>query len=240
MVLTSLKGVIVSDGGITKTAGGPGVEVLGNPDFGSLECNLQPGQALLVEGGAMAYMDPGMEVKTKLMGGFLRALVRKVFGGESLFITQYSHPQGGVLGVSPAVPGKVMHRQMRGETIYLQGGAFLACDPRIYLGTKFGGLRALFSGEGAFFLEITGQGDLFFNAHGTVVEHEVNGEFIVDTGHVVGWEQTLDWKIGGMGSLKSTFFSGEGLVIRFNGQGKVWLQTRTIGGLAGWLGSYVF
>ncbi|MGE0713518.1 MAG: TIGR00266 family protein [Planctomycetota bacterium] len=230
----------MSDAAMVKTSPGPGVRIIGNPDFGTLEVDLQPGQAILVEGGAMAYMAPGMEVKTRLMGGFLRAMIRRLFGGESLFVTEYSHPRGGVLGVSPAVPGKVMQRQMRGETIYLQGGSFLACDPRIYLGTKWGGFRALFSGEGAFFLEVTGQGDLFFNAHGTIVEHEVDGEFIVDTGHVVGWEQTLDWKVTGMGnSLKATLFSGEGLVLRFSGRGKVWLQTRTIGGLAGWLRSYL-
>lgn len=216
------------------------VQVLGNPDFGSIEVDLQPGQAILTEGGAMAYMSPGMEVKTRLMGGFFRSMIRRIFGGESLFVSEYSHPQGGVLAISPAVPGKVVHRVMRGETIMLQGGAFLACDPRIYIGTKFGGFRAFFSGEGAFFLEVSGQGDLFFNAHGTIVEHDVDGDFVVDTGHIVGWEPTLDWTITGMGGLKSTLFSGEGLVIRFRGRGKIWLQTRTISGLAGWLSGYVW
>ena len=94
------------------------------------------------------------------------------------------------------------------------------------------------SGEGVFFLEIAGEGDLWYNAIGTVVEHEVEGTFVVDTGHVVGWESTLDWTIGGMGGLKSTLLSGEGLVIKFSGRGKVWLQTRNQGGLVGWISGY--
>ena len=152
---------------------------------------------------------------------------------------EYSHPRGGLLGVSPSVPGKVLHRTMKGETIFLQAGAFLACSPSVYIGTQFGGLRALFSGEGLFFLKCSGNGDLFFCAHGDVIERPVNGELIVDTGHVVGWESSLDWSIGGMGGLKSTLFSGEGLVMRFKGRGKIWLQTRTEGGLASWVRGYL-
>ncbi len=130
---------------------------------------------------------------------------------------------------------------MKGETIFLQAGAFLACDPNVTLGTQFGGLRAMFSGEGLFFLKVGGHGDLFFNAYGDILEKEVSGKpFIVDTGHVVGWESTLDWKIRGMGSWKSTLFSGEGLVIEFTGRGKVWVQSRNEGGLVGWLSSYCF
>ena len=213
--------------------------ILGNPDFGTLECRLAPRETIWVEGGAMSYMDAGMEVKSRLMGGLFKALLRWIFGGESLFIGEYSHPRGGLLGLSPSVPGKVLHRSLQGETIFLQGGAFLACSPSVEVGTQFGGLRALFSGEGLFFLKASGLGELYFSAHGDVVERAVEGELIVDTGHVVGWESSLDWTIGGMGGLKSTLFSGEGLVLRFRGHGKVWLQTRTQSGLAGWISGYL-
>ncbi len=227
-------------GELTTTAPAPKIEIIGNPDFGTIECQIAPGQAVLVEGGAMAYMSEGMEVKSRLMGGFLKAIIRKVFGGESLFVGEYTHPTGGLLGISPSVPGKVIHRVMKGETLFLQAGAFLACSPKLHIGTQFGGLRAIFSGEGLFFLKCTGEGDLFFCAHGNIEERTVNGEFIVDTGHVVGWESSLDWSIGGMGGIKSTLFSGEGLVIKFRGRGKVWLQTRNEGGLAGWVRGYMF
>lgn len=225
---------------MTQVGSTPEVEILGNPDFGTLECELEPGQCLLVEGGAMAYMDDGMDVSTRLMGGFLKALIRRVFAGESLFVGEYSHPQGGLLAVSPAVPGRVVHRRMKGQTLYLQAGAFLACTPGVYIGTKFGGFRAMFSGEGMFFLECTGSGDLYLNAHGDVIEKEINGTFVVDTGHIVGWESSLNWKIRGMGSLFSTLFSGEGLVLEFSGRGKIWVQTRTISGFAGWVRGFMW
>lgn len=221
-----------------KTAGGTTVQILSNPDFGYLDCQLAPGDEMVVESGAMASMSGGTEVSGRLMGGVFKSIARKLLGGESMFLGEYSHPEGGHLTLSPSLPGMVLHRRLKGESIFLQGGSFLASTPDVTMGVRFGGLRAFFSGEGVFFLEIAGEGDLWYNAIGTVVEHEVEGTFVVDTGHVVGWESTLDWTIGGMGGLKSTLLSGEGLVIKFSGRGKVWLQTRNQGGLVGWISGY--
>ena len=218
---------------------GAEVQLMGNPDFGWVQINLQPGQTIFVEGGAMSTMKGDMEMKSRLMGGFFRALLRKLFGGESAFVGEYSHPTGGWLTVSPATPGRVIHRQVQGEKIFLEAGAFLACTPGVTLGLKFGGLRSFFGGEGLVFLEVGGSGDLFFNAYGEVIEKDVNGSLIVDTGHIVGWESTVDWKLRGMGGLKATLFSGEGLVCEFTGRGKVWVQTRTLSGLAGWIRGYL-
>ena len=114
-------------------------------------------------------------------------------------------------------------------------GGFLACTPGVNIKAKFGGLKALFSGEGAFLLEASGSGDLFFNSFGGVVEKQINGEFIVDTGHVVAFDPSLDYKITGMGSFKSTMLSGEGMVMRFSGNGKLYLQTRNVSSIASWL-----
>ena len=93
----------------------------------------------------------------------------------------------------------------------------------------------MFSGEGLFIIECGGVGDLFFNTFGALIEREIDGEFTVDTGHVVAWEPTLSYRLQGMGSLKSTMLSGEGLAMRFSGKGKIYLQTRTMDALAGWL-----
>lgn len=210
-------------------------ELPGNPDYGSLTVHLQPDEVFLAEAGAMAWMSSQTEVKTKLMGGMVQALVRKVTGGESLFAGEYSHPTGGTISFSPAVPGSVVHQKLDGSSLILTASSFLACTPDIELKMKFGGLKALFSGEGAFQIECSGTGDLFFNSFGAIVEKEIDGSFTVDTGHVVAWEPSLEYTIGGMGGLKSTLLSGEGLVMNFSGRGKIYLQTRTLGGLAGWL-----
>ena len=183
----------------------------------------------------MSWMDTGMNVKARLMGGFLRALVRKVTGGESLFVGEYSCDREGEVAFSPARPGTVMQRTMVGDTITLTGGSFFACTPGVELSTKFGGLKSMFSGEGLFFMECSGTGELFFNSFGSIVEKEINGSFVVDTGHVVAWEPGLSYSIRGMGGLKSTMLSGEGLVMEFSGRGKLYLQTRTMSGIASWL-----
>ncbi len=114
-------------------------------------------------------------------------------------------------------------------------GCFLACTPGVNIKAKFGGLKAFFSGEGAFLLEVSGSGDLFFNSFGGIVKKEINGEFIVDTGHVVAFDSSLNYSITGMGNFKSTMLSGEGLVMKFEGAGTLYLQTRNVSSVASWL-----
>ena len=210
-------------------------EIVGNPDYGQLTVHLEPGELFLAEAGAMSWMSDRTEMKSRLMGGFVKSLVRKLVGGESLFAGEYSHPTGGSITFSPATPGTVLHRRLDGDALVLTGGSFMGCTPGIELKVQFGGLKSFFSGEGAFFIHCSGTGDLFYNSFGAIIEKQINGSFIVDTSHAVAWEPTLDFTIRTMGNLKSTLFSGEGLVMEFSGSGKLYLQTRTLGGMAGWL-----
>ncbi len=213
-------------------------DISGNPSYGDLTVALAAGESFWSEGGAMSRMSSHVELKTRMIGGLLKSVVRRLVGGESLFISEYTAPQMAFVSLTPSCPGSVLHRKLDGDHFYLTAGSFLACTPGMNLETRFGGLRAFFSGEGGFLVEVSGHGDLFFNAYGGVVEKEVQGEFVVDTGHVVAWEPGLSYTIGGMGGLKQTLFSGEGLVMRFNGQGKIFLQTRHLPALAGWLRPY--
>ena len=211
------------------------VNIMGNPDYGQLRVRLGPGEQFIAEGGSMAWMDSGIDSKAKLLGGFLSALIRKFTGGESLFVGEYSTDRGGEIAFSPAQPGTVLRRTLDGDSLMLTGGSFMACTPGVELSTKFGGGRALFSGEGLFVMECSGRGEVFFNAYGSVIERKIDGSFIVDTSHVVAWEPSLSYSIQGMGGIKSTLLSGEGLVMNFSGTGTIYLQTRTMPGLASWL-----
>ena len=187
----------------------------------------------------MSRMSAGMDLNTRAAGGIMKSLFRAIGARESFFLSEYSSGGTGFVTVSPVTPGALVHRKMQGEKLMLSAGSFLAASDGISLETRFGGLKALFSGEGAFLFEAEGEGDLLFNAYGAIVERELDGELTVDTGHVVAWESTLDYSIEGMGGLKQTFFSGEGLVMRFAGTGKIWLQTRTLGETAGWITPYL-
>ena len=210
-------------------------EIQGNPDYGQLTVSLEPGDAFLAEAGAMAWMSDGMQIKARLLGGMPKALIRKLVGGESLFVGEYRHPNGGSVTFSPARPGTVLQRTLNGDSFILTSGSFMGCTPGVRLKTRFGGLRAIFSGEGAFFIECSGNGDLFYNAYGAVLEKEIDGSLIVDTVHVVAWEPGLSYSIRGMGGVGATLFSGEGLVMNFSGSGKIYLQTRTMSALSRWL-----
>ncbi len=207
----------------------------GNPDYGQLTVSLSPGESFLAEAGSMAYMSEGTKLKSRLVGGFLKALIRKIVGGESLFVGEYSHPVGGAATFSPNRPGTIMQRTMSGEPFILTAGSFVAATEGVTLNTRFGGLKALFSGEGAFIVEAGGTGELFFNSYGAIIEKEVDGALVVDTVHVVAWESSLNYNVTSVGGLKSTLFSGEGLVLNFSGTGTVYLQTRTLNGIARWM-----
>jgi uncharacterized protein (TIGR00266 family) len=214
-------------------------DISGNPAYGDLTIALGVGESIWCEGGAMSRMSSHLELKTRLVGGLVKSAIRRLVGGESLLISEYTAPKMAFVALSPSCPGSVLHRKMEGDPFYLTAGSFLACSPGMNLETRFGGLRAFFSGEGAFLVEVSGQGDLFFSSFGGVVEQEVQGELVVDTGHVVAWEPSLSYTIGGMGGIKQTLFSGEGLVMRFSGRGRIYLQTRHMPALAGWLGPYL-
>ena len=207
----------------------------GNPDYGQLTVQLGPGERFISESGSMAWMSDGMEAKARLLGGLPKAVLRKLTGGESLFVGEYHHPRGGSVTFSPARPGTVLQKSLQGDSFILTAGSFMACTPEIELKTRFGGLKGLFSGEGAFFIECSGRGELFYNSFGAILEKQIDGSFTVDTGHVVAWEPGLTYSIRGMGNLKSTVLSGEGLVMNFTGSGKIYLQTRTMDGVSHWL-----
>src|SRR5262249_41640712 len=157
--------------------------------------------------GAMSRMSTDLAMRVRMIGGVFKALVRKMVGGESLVVGEDTPPRHGLFAsFAPSCPGAVRHFQLAGRTLWLTAGRLLACTPGVTLRTRFGGLKAFFSGEGAFFIECGGQGDLFFNSYGAMIEKDVDGGLVVDTGHVVAWEPTLDYRIGGMGGLKQTLF----------------------------------
>jgi uncharacterized protein (TIGR00266 family) len=115
-------------------------------------------------------------------------------------------------------------------------GAYLASAGDIDLKMRFGGLRALLAKEGAFFIEASGTGDLWVTSYGAVDEVHCNGSYIVDNGHIVGFDSSLDFKIKSPGGGAMGFFaSGEGLVCEFTGQGRILIQSRNLGALVEWL-----
>jgi len=123
--------------------------------------------------------------------------------------------------------------------VMLSSGAFLASAPSVNLDTKWAGSRGFFSGQGLFLLEAEGTGPLFFASYGGIHAVDVGpAGYICDTSHIVGFTGGLTYDVTKVGGLKSLFFSGEGLVCRFTGQGRLWIATRNPGALASFLEPY--
>ena len=118
---------------------------------------------------------------------------------------------------------------------FLQNSAFVAATPGVELESKWQGMiKGFFSGESLFLIRCSGEGDLWFNTYGGLIEIDVDGGYVVDTGNIVAFTQSLDYSISKVGGYKSLFFSGEGFVCRFKGKGKVWIQTRSTEAFTSW------
>lgn len=203
------------------------------PDFAFLTVKVPAGETIKVEASAMATMDTHMKMKTKLSGGLGRLVT-----SESIFINEFTAENApGEIGIAPAAPGDLAHVYLNeGDVLFLQNGAFVACAPEVKLESKWQGLvKGFFSGESFFLIRASGHGDLWFNTYGGMIEKDVDGEYVVDTGNVVAFSEDLDYKVEKFGGYKSFFFSGEGLICRFRGKGRVWIQTRTTGALLSWV-----
>lgn len=207
----------------------------GRPDYSYLTVQIPPDQTIKVEASAMATMDTNVKMKTKLKGGFGRFLT-----GESLFVNEFTAQHGpGEIGIAPGTPGDLMHQYLDGDTIFLQNSAYVASSMEVELETKWQGMiKGFFSGESLFLIRCSGVGDLWFNTYGAIIEIDVAGDYVVDTGNIVAFTEGLDYDISKVGGYKSLFFSGEGFVCRFSGKGKVWIQTRSASAFTSWAHFY--
>ena len=219
-------------------------QVLHNPEFGTIRVQFdQPGEQVVAESGAMVARDTAMTMETNMRGGLGSALKRKLLGGESLFQNTFTCTQPGqTLWIAPAPEGAIQEVDLQqGQEIFLQSGAYLASSPGVQLDTKWQGAKGFFSGEGLFLLRAYGEGKLWFSSYGGIHPVDIGQQYhgyICDTSHMVAFTQGLSYTVNKVGGLKSLFLSGEGLVCTFQGQGRLWMQTRNPGGLASFLHAF--
>jgi uncharacterized protein (TIGR00266 family) len=212
-------------------------EITHRPSYAQLTLTLDAGESVRAEGGAMVSQSGDIDIATKAEGGLLKSLSRSVLGGESFFMNTFTAGGPSSIQLAPALAGDIQHHQLDGETLFVQSTSFLASHTDIEVDTKFGGGKSFFGGEGLFLLKLTGSGPAFISSYGAIDEHTVEpGETLtVDTGHIVAFEETVEFTVQKVGGLKSTLFSGEGLVCEFTGQGTVWTQTRSPDAFLAWL-----
>ena len=212
-------------------------EILYRPSYSLLRVSLLQGESIAAEAGAMVSMSAGVEMETTARGGVFGALKRSMLGGESFFVNTFRANQPGEVTFAPTLPGDLCAFELTGGTLLAQSGAYVASSPQIDVDTQWGGARTFFSKEGLFLLKFTGTGTVFLSSYGAIhtVDLEPGQQYIVDTGHMVAFEESVDYRVERVGGLKSTFFSGEGLVCRLTGPGRILIQTRSPDAFLAWL-----
>ena len=212
-------------------------EIKGGFAFSYVDVELAPGETLITESDAMSSMDPVIDLKAATNGGIMRALLKKYLGGETFFISKFTNNTDTArkLTIVQPTPGEIRYVDLDKEAFNLQPGTFVACTEGVRLGLRWAGLVSFIAREGLFKLQVSGTGRVFYGAYGALIDKEIDGEYIVDTSHLVAYEPSIKLHLQLAGGIFSSFFGGEGLVTRVSGKGKITIQSRSISGLAGWL-----
>jgi uncharacterized protein (TIGR00266 family) len=207
------------------------------PSYSLAIVKLDPNERIRADSGAMVSFSSSVEIETKAEGGFLKSLGRSVLGGESFFQNFWkAGPQGGEVTLAPELPGDITLIEMNGQPLLVQSGSYLASEAGVDLSTKLSA-KAFKAGEGVSMLEATGSGKLLVSSYGAIYEKTLQpGEkYIVDTTHLVAFDGNMDVQTRAVGGLKSTFLSGEGLVVEMTGPGRLYIQTRSPKALIDWI-----
>jgi uncharacterized protein (TIGR00266 family) len=214
------------------------VTIKHRPDSALAVVTLAGNEAVKVEPGAMVSHSDGLTVETKSEGGFMGGLKRMV-AGESFFQNTYHAPAGGgELTLAPSLPGDMLTLDITpGSEFLLQSGAYVASESGVTMDSSWGGAKGFFGSGSIVLLRVSGQGKVIASSYGAIEERvlQPGQKYIVDTGHIVGFEASISFQVQKAGSWKSTLLGGEGLVCHLTGPGRVLMQTRSEGAFLGWL-----
>lgn len=215
-------------------------EIRNRPAFANIRVTMVPGDEIIAEADAMASMSATIRMTTRWSGGMLKGIAKRVFGGESMFVNVFTADAPGELILTQPFPGDIECIDLKGTTMFLQPGAFIACDPGVKLGLGWAGIKMGIAREGLFRLKVSGEGRVWFGAYGGIFIREISDEYIVDSGHLVAYEPSIGIRIGMAGSVLTSLLSGEGLVTRVTGPGRIYMQSRSFSGLAAWTNSHLW
>ncbi len=213
------------------------VTIKHQPAFSLAVVKLGSNEQIKVEPGAMVSHSDGLTTETKAQGGLFGGLKRMV-AGESFFQNTWKAPaQGGEITLAADLPGDMITLQINGSDFMLRSGAYVASEMGVTMDASWGGAKGFFGGGGLVLLKVNGQGQAIACSYGAIEERVLaSGQsYVVDTGHIVGFDATVQFAVQGSGGWKSTLLGGEGLVCRLTGPGRVLMQSRSEEAFLGWL-----
>ena len=220
------------------------IEVKYRPAHSLGVVRLGPGESITAEAGAMVTMNDQVQASTAARagarGGLFKSLKRTFLTGESFFTNTFTGTGSDAeVTLAASLCGDMcVHDLVPGEDLMIQSTSYLASDSSIDLDTAWQGFKALFSGESFFFLKCSGQGQVAMSAFGGMEVIELDGDMIVDTGHLVAFTSGISYRTTKPGgSWIQAFFSGEGIVLHVSGKGRLYLQTRNPSEYGSYVGS---
>lgn len=206
------------------------IEILHGPGSSAARVWINSGECLTAEGGSMISMSGDMGITTTThkrgKGGVLKAM-KRMLAGESFFINHYNPGRdGGEVLLATSLAGDMMTYELDNESLIVQGGSFVGCEEHIDIDMSWQGFKSFLADDSLFWLKLKGTGKTIINSFGAIYPVEVDGEYIVDTGHIVAFNETLQFSLAKAGgSWAAAIFGGEGLVCKFQGKGTVWCQS---------------
>ena len=217
-------------------------EIIGNV-VPAVEVSLSRGESMFTQSGGMFYQTEGIKMDTNTRGGLLKGIGR-MFAGESMFMATYSATQDAKVAFASTVPGSIIPVDVSKGRFTIQKGAFLAAESSVELRTTFNKKMGtgFFGGEGFILQELSGRGIAFLEVDGDAIEMNLApGEVIkVDTGNLVGFENSVRYEVESVKGLGNILFGGEGLFLtKLTGPGKIILQTMNMNEFALRVGSYI-
>lgn len=215
-------------------------EIKYRPSYSMLVLTLNQDESIVAESGALTYMDPNIEARTrKRERSFLGSIGLKLIGGQSFWVNEYTAKGGsGEIGLVSAPVGDIEKLDIKpSQGFIIQKSAYIASSKDVELDVKWEGFTKGLFGQGLFMLKAKGNGSLFINTFGAIDIHSLDPgqKLIVDNFHLVGFSESCKYKVKKFGGLKETLLGGEGLVTEITGPGDVFIQTKNLREFVDWL-----
>ncbi|WP_266079016.1 TIGR00266 family protein [Haladaptatus caseinilyticus] len=212
-------------------------EITNRPAFTQLELTLESNEEIRAEAGSLVSHSKNVEVTAGMDDELVESLSDSMFDERRPFSTTFSANRPGTVTLAPPFPGDIFHYELRDESLYTPSSSFLAVEPGVGLDAELSGGRAFVESEGDFLLELSGSGLSFLSSYGAISVVSLNSDerYVVDTGHVVAFEQTVGFSVSRLSGVRSPAESGDGLICEFEGPGTIWMQSRSPAAFLTWL-----
>ncbi len=210
-------------------------KVTGNTVFAVLDLSMNEGDSIYAQPKSMVCMSIGVEVSAKLGGvtgtTSVGGSVKGLLAGESVALALYTAKRDEqTLTLAPEAMGPIVPINLNeGTDLLIAKGSFLASETTVGLKTEFTGIKGMMAKKGIFLVRASGPGIVFLSASGDIREIYLQEEekFVIDNDFVVAFDSTISYKlVTASKGITNSFLSGEGLVNRYTGPGKVYYQTR--------------